>query len=143
LAAGTGSVIGLLLMYITVRKGKDTFLKGYIEKITPGKFRGLIEKYELLFFIFLCIAPPPFPFKIFLITSIIICRRFSNFLAGIVIGRIFRYFFEGLLAWKYGTQIKYIMINYYPYVILFLVIMGVLSYIVKKRFIPEKIQKET
>ena len=132
-AATCGSVTGLLLMYVTVRKGKDTFLKRYIEHF--NSFKDFIEKYELPFFIFLCVVPPPFPFKLFLIISIIVCRRFPNFLAGIFIGRIFRYLFEGLLAWKYGNEIKYIMINYYPYVILCLIILGILSYIVKKRFL--------
>jgi membrane protein YqaA with SNARE-associated domain len=132
-AATCGSVTGLLIMYITVRKGKDTFLKNYLGHF--NKFKDFIEKYELPFFIFLCVVPPPFPFKIFLITSIIVCRRFSNFLTGIFIGRIFRYLFEGLLAWKYGSEIKYIMVNYYPYIILILIILGLLSYIVKRRFL--------
>jgi len=135
-AATCGSVTGLLLMYITVRKGKDTFLKRYIEHF--NRFKDFIEKYELPFFIFLCVVPPPFPFKLFLITSIIVCRRFPNFLAGIFIGRIFRYLFEGLLAWKYGNEIKYIMVHYYPCITACLLVLGLMSYIVKRRFLVSR-----
>ncbi|HPZ09839.1 MAG TPA: hypothetical protein PL110_17205 [Candidatus Eremiobacteraeota bacterium] len=133
ICATTGSSTGMVIMYFTIRKGKDLFLKDYLEKGFILRFKDLIERYEFFFVIFLCIMPPPFPFKAVLVASILLSKKFSHYLGGVITGRLFRYLFEGLLAWKYGEEIKYIMINHYSYVILGIVILGLLSYLIKRR----------
>ena len=46
--------------------------------------------------------PPPFPFKIFVVSSGVLGLPYSRFLAAILAGRAIRYFGEAFLAVRYG-----------------------------------------
>ena len=50
------------------------------------------------------VLPPPFPFKIFVLTAGVLGLPFSRFLAAIVLGRSIRYFTEAFFAVRYGES---------------------------------------
>ncbi len=136
LSSTSGSVTGMVIFYIVLRKGRDTFLKKYLENNTLSPLKKFVEKYELPLVILVCIAPPPFPFKIFMISAILFSQNFFCFLAGVITGRGFRFFFEGIAVWHYGDTLK----EHYPLVIAVMFVMLISSYMVKRKL---KSYKET
>jgi uncharacterized membrane protein YdjX (TVP38/TMEM64 family) len=62
------------------------------------------------------ILPPPFPFKLFVITAGVLRLNLWRFIAAIAAGRIFRFLLEGYLAARYGEQAKDLLARYYPYI---------------------------
>lgn len=129
LSATAGSVIGTIILYIVIWKGKNTFLKKYLQRNSLLRLKSFVEQYELPLILFVCIAPPPFPFKIFLISAILFGKRFRNILIGVILGRGFRFFFEGFASWRYGEQLK----EYYPVIIAIFILMFISSFFVKKK----------
>ena len=79
---------------------------GYLQKRFPGgkidrAFR-LFERYGALAVAVPAILPPPFPFKIFVLSSGVLGLSYTRFFAAIVIGRSFRYFGTAYLAVRFG-----------------------------------------
>jgi len=129
LSATSGSVTGVAILYIVITKGKNTFLKKYVKKNSFARVKSITEQYELPLMIFISVAPTPFPFKIFLVSAIFFSNRFKNILIGAIIGRGFRFFFEGFASWYYGEQLK----EYYPVVIVVLIVMIIPSYFINRK----------
>jgi len=128
-SCAAGSVIGIVIFYLVILKGKNTFLKKYLERNSFDRLKRFVEKYELPLMIFTCIAPPPFPFKFFIISITLFSKKFRNILLGAIIGRFFRFFFVGFASWYFGDQLK----EYYPVVVGILVIMLIPSYFINRK----------
>lgn len=97
-----GSASGASLLYWLARwKGyhylKARFSDGKIDSV----FR-LFARYGALAVAIPAILPPPFPFKIFVLSSGVFGLPYSRFLVAILLGRSFRYFGEAFLAVRYG-----------------------------------------
>ena len=58
--------------------------------------------------------PPPFPFKLFVISAGVFRLNVLRFTIAIAVGRTFRYLLEGYLAARYGDRAKEILAHYYP-----------------------------
>lgn len=107
-----GSATGGSLLYALARlKGyallKRKFAEGRIQKV----FRA-VERYGMLAIIVPAIMPPPFPFKIFVLSSGVLGLPYPRFLAAILIGRVIRYFGEAFLAVRYGEQaLEYLRVH--------------------------------
>lgn len=107
-----GSASGASLLYWIARWRGYGFLK---RKFSDGKIDSvfrLFDRYGALAIAVPAILPPPFPFKIFVLSSGVFGVRYSRFLVAIILGRSFRYFGESFLAVRYGeVAISYLRDN--------------------------------
>jgi uncharacterized membrane protein YdjX (TVP38/TMEM64 family) len=60
------------------------------------------------------VLPPPFPFKLFVITAGVFRLSLLRFAVAIAAGRAFRFLLEGYFAVRYGERAKDFMANNYP-----------------------------
>jgi membrane protein YqaA with SNARE-associated domain len=115
LAATVGSVIGCcILYYISRRAGRKALAR--FSPARQARVKELIDRYDVLSVIVASVLPPPFPFKLFVITAGVFRLNVWRFAAAIAAGRLFRFLLEGYLAARYGTQAKELLAHYYPYI---------------------------
>jgi membrane protein YqaA with SNARE-associated domain len=113
LAATLGSMFGCLLLYnISRRAGRRALARFSIEK--QARVNRLIEKYDVLSVLVSSVLPPPFPFKLFVVTAGVFRLSVLRFAVAVAIGRAFRFFLEGFLAIRYGEQAADMLKRYYP-----------------------------
>jgi membrane protein YqaA with SNARE-associated domain len=113
LAGTIGSVIGCVILYhISKRAGRKA-----LDRFPPSKqarVKELVDRYDVLSVLVASVLPPPFPFKLFVITAGVFRLSVVRFACAIAIGRAFRFFFEGFLAVRYGAQAKEVLAHNYP-----------------------------
>ncbi|MEP7336300.1 MAG: VTT domain-containing protein [Acidobacteriota bacterium] len=113
LAAVVGSMIGSLILYFAARKGGETVLR----KFSPEKrarVEDLLERYDILAMLLASVLPPPFPFKLFVLSAGAFKMKLWRFVAALIVGRGFRFLLEGIIAVKYGEQATEIFKHNYP-----------------------------
>lgn len=112
-SATIGSVAGcVILYYISARAGNRALARFSEEK--RAKVKGWIDRYDVLSVLVASILPPPFPFKLFVISAGVFRLSVIRFAIAIAIGRLFRFLLEGYLAARYGDQAKELLTRYYP-----------------------------
>ncbi len=115
LLATVGSTIGcVILYYISRRAGRRA-----LNKFSPAKqkrVKELIDRYDVLSVLVASLMPPPFPFKLFVVTAGVFRFSVTRFTIAIVAGRIFRFLLEGYFAIRYGAQAKLVLARYYPWI---------------------------
>jgi len=113
LGATAGSVLGcVILYYISRRAGRRA-----LDKFPPRKqarVKELVDRYDVLSVLVASVLPPPFPFKLFVITAGVFRLSLARFAAAVAVGRAFRFFLEGFLAVRYGEQAKEVLAQNYP-----------------------------
>ncbi|HET6892994.1 MAG TPA: VTT domain-containing protein [Pyrinomonadaceae bacterium] len=115
LVATTGSALGCLILYYVSRRAGSRALARFSES-KQKRAKELIDRYDVLSVLVASLLPPPFPFKIFVITAGVLRFSLTRFLAAILVGRGFRFFLEGYFAIRYGAQAKVILGKYYPWI---------------------------
>ncbi|HEV2761421.1 MAG TPA: VTT domain-containing protein [Pyrinomonadaceae bacterium] len=114
-AATVGSTIGcVILYYISRRAGRRA-----LEKFPPKKqarVKELVDRYDVLSVLVASVLPPPFPFKLFVVTAGVFRLKVIRFALAIAAGRAFRFLLEGYVAARYGERAKDILAQNYPYV---------------------------
>jgi membrane protein YqaA with SNARE-associated domain len=99
-----GSVTGASLLYGLARWQGFSFLE---KRFPTGRIQSvfeLVRRYGAFAVLLPSILPPPFPFKIFVLSSGALGLPFPRFLAAITLGRTVRYFGEAWLAVRYGDR---------------------------------------
>ncbi len=99
-----GSAAGASLLYWLARWKGYGYLK---RKFGDGKIESvfaLFRRYGVLAVAVPAVLPPPFPFKIFVLSSGVLGLSYGRFLVAIFIGRCVRYFGEAFLAVRYGER---------------------------------------
>lgn len=113
--ATAGSALGcLILYYISKRAGSRA-----LSKFSPSKqkrVKELIDRYDVLAVLVASLLPPPFPFKLFVVTAGAFRFSVTRFMVAIVVGRAFRFLLEGYFAILFGAQAKAILARYYPWI---------------------------
>ncbi|HEX8282270.1 MAG TPA: VTT domain-containing protein [Pyrinomonadaceae bacterium] len=136
LGATAGSVVGcLILYYISRRAGRKA-----LEKFSPHKqarVKEMVDRYDVLSVLVASILPPPFPFKLFVITAGVFRLSVLRFALAVAVGRAFRFFLEGFLAVRYGERAKDLLADNYPAVGLGLAALIVAAFLLK-RFLGSK-----
>ena len=121
LLAVSGSTIGCVILYfISARAGGPA-----LRKFSPAKqkrVKDLIDRYDVLSVLVASVMPPPFPFKLFVISAGVFRFNLIRFTIAIFAGRLFRFLLEGYLAVRYGMQAKELLAREYPWIALGLVI---------------------
>jgi membrane protein YqaA with SNARE-associated domain len=124
--ATAGSAVGCCILYLVSRRAGSRALS----KFSPAKqkrVKDLIERYDMLSVLVATLLPPPFPFKLFVITAGVFRFSLTRFLLAVVAGRAFRFLLEGYLAARYGADARAILAKYYPWIGLGLVVLIVLT----------------
>jgi membrane protein YqaA with SNARE-associated domain len=99
-----GSVTGASLLYGLARWQGFSFLEKRFPKGRIQSVFELVRRYGAFAVLLPSILPPPFPFKIFVLSSGALGLSVPRFVAAMVVGRTLRYFGEAWLAVRYGDE---------------------------------------
>jgi len=128
--ATAGSAIGcVILYYISRRTGSRA-----LNRFSPAKQRRVkdwIDRYDVLSVLVASLMPPPFPFKLFVVTAGVFRFSIARFTMAIIAGRMFRFLLEGYLAIRYGAQAKEVLAKYYPWIGLGLAVLVVVFFLAR------------
>lgn len=113
--ATAGSATGCLILYYASRRAGKRALARFSEK-KQERVKGWIDRYDVVSVIVASLLPPPFPFKLFVISAGVFRFSVTRFLIAIIVGRGFRFLLEGYFAIRYGAQAKVILAQYYPWI---------------------------
>ncbi|HEV7893789.1 MAG TPA: VTT domain-containing protein [Pyrinomonadaceae bacterium] len=105
LSATVGSVIGCQILYYISRRAGRNALEKFSES-KQARVKELVDKYDVLSVLVASILPPPFPFKLFVITAGVFRLSPWRFAAAVAVGRAFRFFLEGFIAVEFGEKAK-------------------------------------
>ena len=78
------------------------------------------------------LLPPPFPFKLFVVSAGVFRFSLLRFMLAVIAGRAFRFLLEGYFAVRYGAQAKEILAKYYPWIGIGLVV-GIIAFVVLRQ----------
>lgn len=129
--ATAGSAIGCWILYLISRRAGARALNRFSER-RQQRVKHLIERYDMIAVLVATLLPPPFPFKLFVITAGVFRFSLLRFMLAIIAGRAFRFLLEGYFAVRYGADAKEIIAKYYPWIGLGLVAAILLFVIVKR-----------
>lgn len=130
--ATAGSTIGCVILYSISKRAGGRALK----RFSPSKqkrVKELIERYDVLSVLVASVMPPPFPFKLFVVSAGVFRFGLLRFTLAIMAGRLFRFLLEGYLAVRYGEQAKEVLARYYPWIGLGVAIAIVVFFVFRNR----------
>jgi membrane protein YqaA with SNARE-associated domain len=105
LSASLGSALGSLILYYIGRKGGEVALRKRISRERMEALRNRFEKQEFFALMIPSMAPPPFPFKLFVLSAGVFDMKVRDFLAAIFLGRMVRFTILTVLVLKFGPSI--------------------------------------
>jgi membrane protein DedA with SNARE-associated domain len=129
-AATIGSVAGCVILYYSSRRAGRRALERFSES-KQARVRSLIERYDVLSVLVASVLPPPFPFKLFVITSGVFGLNIVRFAAAIAVGRAVRFLLEGYLAMRYGEHAEVLFKQYFPWIGLGLALLIILAFVAR------------
>ena len=112
-AATIGSTAGCVGLYKISQRAGHRALNRFSEK-KQKRVKDLIDRYDVLAVLVASLLPPPFPFKLFVVSAGVFRLNLVRFTIAIAAGRTFRYLLEGYLAARYGEHAREILSRYYP-----------------------------
>ena len=133
-----GSTIGCLILYYVSRRAGSRALR----KFSPAKqkrVKDLIDRYDVLSVLVASLMPPPFPFKVFVISAGVFRFNLIRFTIAIFAGRLFRFLLEGYLAVRYGDQAREVLAREYPWIALGLV-MVIVGFFVTRNLLKRRLE---
>lgn len=133
--ATSGSALGCWILYLISRRAGARALNRFSE-VKQQRVKNWIEKYDAFAVLVATLLPPPFPFKLFVVSAGVFRFSLLRFMLAIIVGRAFRFLLEGFFAVRYGAQAKEILAKYYPLIGLGLAVVIIL-FVVVKRFIKK------
>jgi membrane protein YqaA with SNARE-associated domain len=131
LMATAGSALGCWILYLISRRAGARALSKFSEA-KQKRVKDLIDRYDMLAVLVATLLPPPFPFKLFVITAGVFRFSLPRFMIAIVVGRAFRFLLEGYFAVRYGAEAKALLARYYPWIGLGVAIAVILFVVVRK-----------
>jgi membrane protein DedA with SNARE-associated domain len=105
LVAAVGSTLGCLVLYFIGFEGGEMLLR---KRMSPEKFertRLSFENHRLLALMLPAMLPPPFPFKIFVLSAAVFEMEVKHFLVAIFMGRLIRFTGAALIILYLGPEI--------------------------------------
>jgi len=113
--ATAGSALGCWILYLVSRRAGARALRRFSEA-KQKRVKELIDRYDMAAVLVATLLPPPFPFKLFVVTAGVFRFSLLRFMIAIVVGRAFRFLLEGYIAVRYGDEAKAILAQYYPWI---------------------------
>ena len=129
--ATAGSALGCWILYLISRRAGARALNRFSEA-KQARVKNWIEKYDAFAVLVATLLPPPFPFKLFVVTAGVFRFSLLRFMLAIIVGRAFRFLLEGYFAVRYGAEAKVILAKYYPWIGLGLVAVIIAVVVVKR-----------
>lgn len=129
--ATAGSAVGCLILYLISRRAGARALNRFSEA-KQTRVKNWIERYDMFAVLAATLFPPPFPFKLFVITAGVFRFSLARFMLAIIVGRGFRFLLEGYFAVRYGAQAKDILAKYYPWIGIGLVV-GIIVFVLLRQ----------
>jgi len=129
--ATAGSAVGCLILYLISRRAGARALNRFSET-KQRRVKSWIERYEMFAVLAATLLPPPFPFKLFVVSAGVFRFSLLRFMLAIIVGRAFRFLLEGYFAVRYGAQAKEILAKYYPWIGVGLVV-GIIVFVVLRQ----------
>jgi len=115
IVATAGSTLGCWILYYASRRAGKRALARFSES-KQKRVKDLIDRYDVVSVVVASLLPPPFPFKLFVITAGVFRFSLTRFVVAIVVGRGFRFLLEGYFAIRYGAQAKVFLAKYFPWI---------------------------
>lgn len=103
--ASIGSALGSLVLYEVGRKGGEILLRKRVSKARFENIRDRFEKQEFIALMIPSMLPPPWPFKLFVVSAGVFHMKVRDFIAAIFIGRMIRFLILATLTVRFGPQI--------------------------------------
>lgn len=128
--ATTGSAIGCWILYSISRRAGSRALSRFSEA-KQKRVKDLIDRYDALAVAVICLLPPPFPFKIFVVTAGVFRFNLTRFMLAIIGGRLFRFLLVGYFAVRFGEQAKSLLARYYPWIGLTLALLIIAVFVIR------------
>ena len=129
-AATVGSTLGCVGLYrISQRAGKRALAR--FSESKQKRVKDLIDRYDVMSVLVASLLPPPFPFKLFVVSSGVFRLNLVRFTIAIAAGRTFRYLLEGYLAAHYGEHAKDLLARYYPTIGITLAVLIIIFFIAR------------
>jgi len=129
-AATIGSTLGCVGLYrISQRAGKRALAR--FSESKQKRVKDLIDRYDVMSVLVASLLPPPFPFKLFVVSSGVFRLNLVRFTIAIAAGRTFRYLLEGYLAAHYGEHAKDLLARYYPTIGITLAVLIIVFFIAR------------
>jgi membrane protein YqaA with SNARE-associated domain len=142
-AATLGSVAGCVILYYISRRAGRRALNRFSEA-KQARVKSLIDRYDVLSVLIASILPPPFPFKMFVITSGVFRLNVMRFAIAIGVGRALRFLLEGYLAVHYGDQADEVFKQYFPWIggalalLIILIVVGRMLWRKKRKVVTQE-----
>jgi membrane protein YqaA with SNARE-associated domain len=111
--AVAGSTIGSLFLYWIAFRGGEAALSRFTPEKRARAMR-YVDRFDMWALLIGAVLPPPFPFKLLVLSAGAFRMRLTRFLTALVLGRGFRFTVEGLAAIRYGESAVYMLKRHYP-----------------------------
>ena len=102
--ATSGSALGCWILYLISRRAGARALNRFSDA-KQQRVKNWIERYDVFAVLVATLLPPPFPFKLFVVTAGVFRFSLLRFMLAIIVGRAFRFLLEGLFCgalWRTG-----------------------------------------
>jgi len=136
--ATAGSALGCWILYLVSRRAGSRALNRFSEA-RQKRVKELIDRYDMLSVFVATLLPPPFPFKVFVITAGVFRFSLLRFMIAIVVGRAFRFLLVGYFAVRYGAEAKVLLAKYYPWIGLALAV-GVVAFVIFRKVLRREVK---
>jgi membrane protein YqaA with SNARE-associated domain len=130
LGATLGSVAGCVILYYISRRAGRGALEKFPER-KQARVKELVDRYDVLSVLVASVLPPPFPFKLFVITAGVFRLSLARFVVAVAAGRAFRFLLEGFVAVRYGKDAEEFLKRNYPAVGLGLAVLIVAVFVLR------------
>src|SRR5215475_10684021 len=105
LLAAAGSAAGCILLYLIGYRGGEALVEKRISKAKFAKIRASFDRHRFWALMFPAMMPPPFPFKLFVLSASVFEMNFWHFLLAIFAGRLVRFLALSVLVLEFGPQV--------------------------------------
>lgn len=129
-AATLGSVAGCVILYYLSAKAGRRALARFSEP-KQKRVKDLLDRHDVLSVLVASLLPPPFPFKLFVISAGVFRLNIWRFALAVGLGRAFRFLLEGYLASHYGEHAKELLARYYPAIGITLAVLIILGFVAR------------
>jgi len=131
LMAGTGSVLGCVLLYFLARKGGEAFFHRKAGA-RGAAVRHWVEENGFVGMLIAALLPPPTPFKVFVFAAGVFEVPLWSFTTAVTLARAIRYFGIGYLAIRYGNDALPFLKDHKLEAFVVIVLFVLLSYLISR-----------
>jgi uncharacterized membrane protein YdjX (TVP38/TMEM64 family) len=117
--SAVGSVLGVLLVDLLLRKAGESGLKRFVKPKRIKQLKGKIENNAAWAVFLATLLPPPFPFTPVVMTASALQVSRKKLLGSVLLGRTLRFGLEAVLAIYFGQKLlRYLnssLLEYFVY----------------------------